>query len=84
MYSRLQIYICTYSQLPFKHLFLYQVLHSANLHLIYIVHKTGPIRTPVCTFHGLWLAGGVNRGGIIVSGGHAVAAVADAEAPESW
>ncbi len=77
-------YISTDSQLPFKHLFLHQVLHPANLHLIHIVHKTGPIRTTVCTFHRLWLAGWVNGGGVIMSGGHAVAAVADAEAPESW
>lgn len=82
--SQCVTYISADSQLPFKHLFLHQVLHSANLHLIYVVHKTGPICTPVCPFHGLRLAGGVTRGGIIMSGGHAVAAVADAEASQSW
>ncbi|TNN88001.1 hypothetical protein EYF80_001582 [Liparis tanakae] len=71
------------SQLPFKHLFLHQVLHSANLHLVDIVHKTGPVRGHASAVHGLRLAGRVSAGGFLVSGGHAVAAVADAEASES-
>lgn len=71
------------SQLSFKNLFLYQVLHSANLHLIHIIHKTGPICAPVCTLHGLWLVGGVRRGWIFVCGGHTVAAVTKPKASES-
>lgn len=72
------------SQLAFQHLFLYQVLHPADLHLIHFVHEAGPDRALVRAFHGLRLAGGVHGGGIVVSGGHTVAAVTEAEAPESW
>lgn len=74
---------CRLCQLPFQHLFLHQVLHSANLHLVYVVHKTGPICCPVPTFHGLWLAGRVDGGGVVIGGGHTVTAVTDAKAPES-
>lgn len=81
--STLQIHRVSYvgadSQLPFKHPFLHQVLHPADLHLIHIVHEAGPIRTHVCALRGLGLAGG----GVVVSGRHAVAAVADAKAPET-
>lgn len=70
-------------QLPSKHLFLHQVLHSADLHLVYVVHKAGPIGALVPTLHGLRLADGVNGEGIVVSGGHAVAAVTDTQALES-
>ena len=71
------------SQLPLEHLFLHQVLHPAHLHLVHIVHKTGPVRAAVRALHRLRLAGRVHGGGVVVSGGDAVAAVADAEASES-
>lgn len=76
-------YITADSQLSFKHLFLHQVFHSADLHLVHLIYKAGPIRTAVCSFHRLWLAGRVNWGCFIMSGGHTVAAITDAEASES-
>lgn len=70
-------------QLSFQHLFLHQVLHSADLHLVHIVHKARPVCGPVRTHHRFRLGGGVDRRRIFVSGGHTVATVADAKAPQS-
>lgn len=71
------------SQLPVVHLFLHQVLHPPNLHLVHVIHKAGPVCAAVTTVHGLRVVGGGLRGRVVVSGGHTVAAVADAEASES-
>lgn len=76
-------YVSADSQLSFKHLFLHQVFHSADLHLVHLIYKAGPIRTAICSFHRLWLARRVNRGCFVMSGGHTVAAITDAEASES-
>lgn len=81
--SQCVTYVAARSQLPVNHLFLHQVLHPAHLHLVHVVHERGPIRAPFCAHQGLWLTGGVNRGRIVVGGGHAVAAVADPEAPQA-
>lgn len=70
-------------KLPLKHLFLCQVLHPANLHIVHVVHKAGPVRAAVSTVHGLLMGGGRLRGRVAVSGCHTVAAVANAEASES-
>lgn len=70
-------------QLPLKHLFLYQVFHPANLHLVHVVHKAGPVPTAVSTVHRILMGGGELRARIIVSGCHTVAAVTNAEASES-
>lgn len=70
-------------QLPLKHLFLYQVFYPANLHLVHVVHKAGPVPTAVSLVHRLLMGGGELRGRIIVRGCHTIAAVTDAKAPES-
>ena len=60
------------------------LLHiGPNLHFLYILHETRPIRVPVPVLSVSWLAGVVGLvqvGGVLVGGGDAGAAVTQAKA----
>lgn len=70
-------------QMALHQLFLHQVLHPADLHLVRVVHQAGPDGALVRTVHGLRLDGDVGRGRVVVRCGHAVATITEAKALES-
>lgn len=64
-------------------LFPHQVFHPADLHVVRVVHQTGPDGALVGPVHGLRLDGDVGGRRVVVCRGDAVAAVAEAKALES-
>lgn len=64
-------------------LLLHQVLHSADLHILNIIHQSGPDGALVGAVHRLRLDGDVGGGRVVVCRGYAVATVAESKALES-
>lgn len=65
-------------------LLLHQVLHPADLHVVDVIHQSGPDGALVGAVRGLRLDGAVGGGRVVVCRGYAVATVAEAKALESW